>query len=128
MPNDRKLRSDMTEADIQEIAMTLNLRPRKCLGFRSPVEAFLAELEWIDGEQIGIIGLGLMGGSYARNLSKGGCEVIGCDIDPARIAALADCGVIGVRDSRLARPKPPSNRISPSSMTTTAAPGDSPVE
>jgi IS30 family transposase len=44
MPNDRKLRSDMTEADIQEIAMTLNLRPRKCLGFRSPVEAFLAEL------------------------------------------------------------------------------------
>ncbi|MEZ5858883.1 MAG: hypothetical protein R3D28_07780 [Geminicoccaceae bacterium] len=34
----------MTEADIQEIAMTLNLTPRKCLGFRSPVEAFLAEL------------------------------------------------------------------------------------
>ena len=34
----------MTEADIQEIAMTLNFTPRKCLGFRSPVEAFLAEL------------------------------------------------------------------------------------
>jgi IS30 family transposase len=34
----------MTETDIQEIAMTLNLTPRKCLGFRSPVEAFLAEL------------------------------------------------------------------------------------
>ena len=34
----------MTEVDIQEIAMTLNLTPRKCLGFRSPVEAFLAEL------------------------------------------------------------------------------------
>ena len=34
----------MTEADIQEIAMTLNLTPRKCLGFKSPVEAFLAEL------------------------------------------------------------------------------------
>jgi len=34
----------MAESDIQEIAMTLNLTPRKCLGFRSPVEAFLAEL------------------------------------------------------------------------------------
>jgi len=35
----------MSETDIQEIAMTLNLTPRKCLGFQSPVEAFLAELE-----------------------------------------------------------------------------------
>jgi transposase, IS30 family len=34
----------MTETDIQEIAMTLNLTPRKCLGFKSPVEAFLAKL------------------------------------------------------------------------------------
>ncbi len=34
----------MTEGDIQEIAMTLNLTSRKCLGFKSPVEAFLAEL------------------------------------------------------------------------------------
>jgi IS30 family transposase len=34
----------MTDTDIQEIAMTLNLTPRKCLGFRSPIEAFLAEL------------------------------------------------------------------------------------
>jgi IS30 family transposase len=30
--------------DFQEIAMTLNLTPRKCLGYRSPLEAFLAEL------------------------------------------------------------------------------------
>lgn len=35
---------EIGEADIQEIAMTLNLTPRKCLGFRSPVEAFLSEL------------------------------------------------------------------------------------
>lgn len=35
----------MTEADIQEIAMTLNLTPRKCLGFKSPIKAFLAELK-----------------------------------------------------------------------------------
>jgi transposase, IS30 family len=34
----------LEEDDIQEIAMTLNLTPRKCLGFRSPLEAFLGEL------------------------------------------------------------------------------------
>lgn len=32
------------EDEIQEIAMTINLTPRKCLGYRSPVEAFLSEL------------------------------------------------------------------------------------
>jgi len=35
---------EIGEQDIQEIAMTLNLTPRKCLGYRSPVEAFLSEL------------------------------------------------------------------------------------
>jgi transposase, IS30 family len=35
---------EIDEADIQEIAMTINLTPRKCLGYRSPVEAFLSEL------------------------------------------------------------------------------------
>jgi transposase, IS30 family len=35
---------ELCEADIQEIAMTINLTPRKCLGYRSPVEAFLSEL------------------------------------------------------------------------------------
>jgi transposase, IS30 family len=34
----------LSEDDIQEIAMTLNLTPRKCLAYRSPVEAFLGEL------------------------------------------------------------------------------------
>jgi IS30 family transposase len=34
----------ISENDIQEIAMTINLTPRKCLGYRSPVEAFLSEL------------------------------------------------------------------------------------
>jgi transposase, IS30 family len=34
----------LSEHDIQEIAMTLNLTPRKCLAYRSPVEAFLGEL------------------------------------------------------------------------------------
>lgn len=41
---------EMTDEDIQEIAMTLNLTPRKCLGFRSPIEAFLGEL----GKQVDI--------------------------------------------------------------------------
>jgi IS30 family transposase len=35
---------ELTEQDIQEIAITINLTPRKCLGYRSPVEAFLSEL------------------------------------------------------------------------------------
>lgn len=34
----------ITDDDIQEIAMTINLTPRKCLGYRTPVEAFLGEL------------------------------------------------------------------------------------
>jgi transposase, IS30 family len=34
----------LTEDDIQEIAMTITLTPRKCLGYRSPVAAFLGEL------------------------------------------------------------------------------------
>ena len=41
---------EMTDEDIQEIAMTMNLTPRKCLGFRSPLEAFLGEL----GKQVDI--------------------------------------------------------------------------
>ena len=35
---------EISELDIQEIAMTINLKSRKCLGYRSPVEAFLSEL------------------------------------------------------------------------------------
>ena len=34
----------ISEDDIQDIAMTINLTPRKCLRYRSPVEAFLSEL------------------------------------------------------------------------------------
>jgi transposase, IS30 family len=34
----------LTEDDIQEIAMTLDLTPRKCLAYRSSVETFLGEL------------------------------------------------------------------------------------
>jgi 3-hydroxyisobutyrate dehydrogenase-like beta-hydroxyacid dehydrogenase len=34
--------------------------------------------------------VGIMGSSYARNLSKGGFEIIGCDVDDAKFAALSD--------------------------------------
>ncbi len=35
---------DVTGEDIQDIALTINTTPRKCTGFKSPVEAFLNEL------------------------------------------------------------------------------------
>jgi IS30 family transposase len=35
----------VSEQDIHEIAMTINLTPRKCLGYKSPVEAFFSELD-----------------------------------------------------------------------------------
>ena len=35
---------DLTDEDIQDVAMTLNLTPRKCLGFKTPAEAFLNAL------------------------------------------------------------------------------------
>ena len=31
---------ELSDEDIQDVAMTLNLTPRKCLGFRTPAEAF----------------------------------------------------------------------------------------
>jgi IS30 family transposase len=34
----------VSEQDIQDIAMTINLTPRKCLAYKSPIEAFLSEL------------------------------------------------------------------------------------
>jgi IS30 family transposase len=35
---------EISERDIQEMAMTINLPPRKCLGYRFPVEALLSEI------------------------------------------------------------------------------------
>ena len=35
---------DVTDEDIQDIALTINTTPRKCLGFKSPIEAFLNAL------------------------------------------------------------------------------------
>src|SRR5258707_956459 len=42
---------------------------------------------------VGVVGLGIMGGAFARNLVADGWRVIGHDIDPARRRALAKAGV-----------------------------------
>ncbi len=42
---------------------------------------------------VGVIGLGIMGGSFARNLVQSGWRVIGYDIDAARRRVLAKAGV-----------------------------------
>jgi 3-hydroxyisobutyrate dehydrogenase-like beta-hydroxyacid dehydrogenase len=42
---------------------------------------------------IGIIGLGIMGGAFARNLVAGGWRVIGYDIEPGRTAEARTAGV-----------------------------------
>jgi 3-hydroxyisobutyrate dehydrogenase-like beta-hydroxyacid dehydrogenase len=42
---------------------------------------------------VGVIGLGIMGGAFARNLVESGWRVLGYDIDPARRRVLAKAGV-----------------------------------
>jgi 3-hydroxyisobutyrate dehydrogenase-like beta-hydroxyacid dehydrogenase len=42
---------------------------------------------------VGVIGLGIMGGSFARNLVESGWRVVGFDIDAARRRTLARAGV-----------------------------------
>src|SRR5690349_12945937 len=41
---------------------------------------------------VGVIGLGIMGGSYARNLMAGGWRVVGFDVSAARRRELARAG------------------------------------
>jgi 3-hydroxyisobutyrate dehydrogenase-like beta-hydroxyacid dehydrogenase len=42
---------------------------------------------------VGIVGLGIMGGAFARNLAKAGWRVVGHDIDPKACRAAARAGV-----------------------------------
>jgi putative dehydrogenase len=42
---------------------------------------------------VGVVGLGIMGGSFARNLVQSGWRVIGYDLDAARCRVLAKAGV-----------------------------------
>jgi 3-hydroxyisobutyrate dehydrogenase-like beta-hydroxyacid dehydrogenase len=43
--------------------------------------------------KVGIVGLGIMGGAYARNLRAKGFPVVGYDVDAAKMKALAEVGV-----------------------------------
>ena len=43
-------------------------------------------------QTVGIVGLGIMGGAFARNLVASGFRVIGFDVDPAGGAPLARPG------------------------------------
>jgi 3-hydroxyisobutyrate dehydrogenase-like beta-hydroxyacid dehydrogenase len=43
--------------------------------------------------KVGVVGLGIMGGAFARNLLAGGWRVIGYDVDPARRRAMARAGI-----------------------------------
>ncbi len=48
---------------------------------------------------VGVVGLGIMGGAFARNLLADGWRVLGYDIDPARRRALARAGVAMAADA-----------------------------
>jgi L-threonate 2-dehydrogenase len=50
-------------------------------------------------ETIGIVGLGIMGGAFARNLAAGGFRVVGCDIEEARREEARAVGVEVVADA-----------------------------
>jgi 3-hydroxyisobutyrate dehydrogenase-like beta-hydroxyacid dehydrogenase len=43
---------------------------------------------------VGVIGLGIMGGAFAKNLAAAGWRVVGYDVDPARCRAAAKHGVL----------------------------------
>ncbi len=49
---------------------------------------------------VGIVGLGIMGGAFARNLLAAGWRVVGYDISPARRHELAKAGVEIAQDTR----------------------------
>ena len=42
---------------------------------------------------IGVVGLGIMGGAFAKNLVAAGWRVIGCDIEPARCEEARAAGI-----------------------------------
>jgi 3-hydroxyisobutyrate dehydrogenase-like beta-hydroxyacid dehydrogenase len=54
----------------------------------------------ISKNTVGVIGLGIMGGSFARNLADRGWRVVGFDIDAGKRKELARAGVQIARDAR----------------------------
>src|SRR5690349_1454155 len=49
---------------------------------------------------VGVVGLGIMGGAFARNLVAAGWRVVGYDIDSGRRRAMARAGVEIARDTK----------------------------
>jgi 3-hydroxyisobutyrate dehydrogenase-like beta-hydroxyacid dehydrogenase len=49
---------------------------------------------------VGVVGLGIMGGAFAQNLVAAGWRVVGYDIDPRRCRAMARAGVEIAPDAR----------------------------
>lgn len=52
------------------------------------------------GKTVGVVGLGIMGGSFARNLLAAGWRVVGYDIDAGRRRELSKAGVEIARDTK----------------------------
>src|SRR5712671_1648696 len=50
--------------------------------------------------KVGVVGLGIMGGAFAKNLVAAGWRVVGYDIDPARRRAMARAGVEIAQDTK----------------------------
>jgi L-threonate 2-dehydrogenase len=51
-------------------------------------------------ENVGVVGLGIMGGAFARNLVAAGWRVVGYDIDAARRRAMARAGIEIAQDAK----------------------------
>ena len=51
-------------------------------------------------KNVGVIGLGIMGGAFARNLVAAGWRVVGYDIDAARRRAMARAGIEIAEDAK----------------------------
>ena len=65
--------------------------------------------------EVGVVGLGIMGGAFAQNLRAAGWRVTGYDVDPARRRALARAGIEIAPDAKaLAAFCPPqAKKVSP---------------
>ena len=47
-------------------------------------------------KSVGIVGLGIMGGSFGKNLLKENFEVIGFDILPKQVESLCELGALSL--------------------------------
>src|SRR5215510_10196431 len=73
---------------------------------------------------VGVIGLGIMGGAYARHLAAAGWRVVGFDIDPARRKEAARAGVEVAKDAKAVAADVPviiTSLPSPKALATTVA-------